>query len=75
MEHAMKPDDEQAMLTTMAAAVFLGLAQHTLEQWRTDGKGPAFIKMGAAVRYHKDDLIAWRNARRVTNTAATSAGA
>lgn len=43
-------------MKTEAAADFLQVKPTTLEQWRWNGKGPKFIKMGRSVRYRKSDL-------------------
>lgn len=37
------------------------VAPKTLAQWATQGKGPRFAKLGGAVRYRLDDVIAWEN--------------
>ncbi len=47
------------MLTTAEAARHLGLAFSTLNKWRVYGTGPAFIKLGRAVRYRRSDLEAY----------------
>ena len=53
------PTDEPLM-TTEEAAALLKLSPKTLQQWRSDGKGPAFVKLeGDAVRYTEADLMAW----------------
>lgn len=38
-------------LNTEEAAKFLGLDPQTLINWRSLGRGPAFIRLGRAVRY------------------------
>lgn len=38
------------------AAEYLGIAPKTLGGWRGTGKGPAYCKFGAAVRYSIVDL-------------------
>lgn len=48
-----------AMLDTKAAAEHLGLAKVTLDMWRSQGRGPRFVKMGRAVRYRMSDLDRW----------------
>jgi hypothetical protein len=42
-----------------AAAEYLGLSPNTLSGWRSTGKGPAYRKFGAAVRYSLHDLDAF----------------
>ena len=41
------------------AAVRLGLSASTLNKWRTQGRGPRFVKLGRAVCYRAGDLDAW----------------
>lgn len=38
-------------MTTKQAANYLGLSPHTLNQWRSLGKGPRFVRLGGAIRY------------------------
>jgi excisionase family DNA binding protein len=53
------------LVTTKEAAVYLGLAEVTLRQWRGQGRGPRFVRAGRAIRYREADLDAWaeRNAQ------------
>lgn len=44
------------LLRETDAATYLELAPKTLARWRWAGKGPAFYKLGSAVRYSVDDL-------------------
>lgn len=46
-------------LNTEQAAFHLGLSPRTLQAMRRTGKGPAFRRHGARVRYHIDDLGTW----------------
>ena len=41
----------------------------TLANWRSRGTGPAFIKIGAAVRYAMTDVIAYEQSQRVEAVA------
>ena len=53
------------LLTTKEAAEELRLKPHTLENMRSDGKGPIFMKLGGRVFYHRADLKTWlKEARR-----------
>jgi predicted DNA-binding transcriptional regulator AlpA len=51
------------LLTTEAAAEYLGLGKSTLNLWRSIGTGPKFIRLGdkpqSKVAYRKEDLDAW----------------
>lgn len=44
------------LLREIDAAAYLGLAPKTLARWRWAGKGPAFHKLGSAVRYSVEEL-------------------
>lgn len=48
------------MLTTEQLADRWGLSANRLKQWRTEGKGPGFVKLGdgpkAPVRYKLEDI-------------------
>jgi excisionase family DNA binding protein len=55
--HAMEKDlIARRLLTTFEAAERLKLHERTLEVLRYKGQGPAYIKIGRAVRYSEDDL-------------------
>ena len=47
------------LLTTREAAELLRVKESTLEQWRWNGKGPQFVKLGRCVRYRQADLEAF----------------
>lgn len=52
------------LLTTREAAEYLGYAKQTLNQWRSDGTGPKYLKNGkpgspGGVRYKQEDLDEW----------------
>lgn len=49
----------QKLLTTKELAESLGIACSTLIQYRKDGTGPIYIKLGHLVRYKKEDVDAW----------------
>jgi hypothetical protein len=51
--------EEREMLSEQEAAAWLGLAVKTLQNWRWQGRGPGFIKLGprrAPIRYRLSDL-------------------
>lgn len=47
-----------------AAAAYLCVPFHTLEQWASRKCGPAYYKIGGRVRYRPSDLDAWLESRR-----------
>ena len=59
------------------AAAMLGVSSRTLANWRTQGIGPAFVRVGAVhsrTLYRVDDLSAWLDNNRV-ETSGSKAGA
>jgi excisionase family DNA binding protein len=59
----------EQLLTEREVAALLSVKVPTLRRWRWAGKGPAFRKIGAAVRYHPADLEAFVEASRRQSTA------
>jgi hypothetical protein len=47
---------QRFVLTVSQAAERLGLSRRTLDNWRADGGGPAFLKYGSRVVYDINDL-------------------
>lgn len=61
----------QDITDTRGAASYVKLSAVTLERFRLTGDGPAFCKLGKAVRYRKSDLDAWLASRLVRSTSNT----
>lgn len=59
----------EPLINTRSAAPLAGVAVKTLENWRTLGVGPKFIKAGRRVLYDPADLLAWREQNRVGSTS------
>lgn len=61
------------LLTTTAAAHYVGLSKPTLERLRLTGGGPVYAKLTAgpkgAVRYRAADLDAWIATRLIRHTS------
>lgn len=45
-----------------------GTSRSGLAKWRAAGTGPAYVKLGRAVRYCRSDVDAWLASRRRTAT-------
>lgn len=60
-------------LSEAEAASFLGKAPQTLRHWRSEGKGPAYMKEGRNIGYLLKDLEAWRQANRKLTIEAPDA--
>jgi predicted DNA-binding transcriptional regulator AlpA len=58
-----RPDD--ALLTEVEAADLLRMSERTLQAWRGQGRGPAFVRAGRAIRYRRSDLAIWIEAHVV----------
>lgn len=61
-------DSSALSVNATEAAAMLGVSPRTLANWRTQGIGPAFIRIGAVhsrTLYRLDDLQAWLDANRV----------
>lgn len=51
------------------AASYAKLSVPTMDRLRVTGGGPAYVKIGSAVRYRKTDLDAWLASRVVRSTS------
>jgi excisionase family DNA binding protein len=60
-----------ALLTTKAAAAYVGLAVQTLAEMRVSGESPPFHKIGRRVLYDRADLDAWLAQRKRRSTSDT----
>lgn len=58
-----------ALLDPKAAAAFLGCSDWSLAEWRCQGTGPRFCKVGRLVRYTPAALTEWIEARTVASTS------
>jgi len=54
------------LLNERDAADLLGLRPPTLRAWRFQRRGPAFVRLGRAVRYRRTDLLAYLDNATVT---------
>jgi hypothetical protein len=67
---APQPRTCSRLWTPVEAAQYLGVATQTLAQWRARRVGPAYCKLGVAVRYRESDMLDWLTA----NTIRTAVG-
>jgi predicted DNA-binding transcriptional regulator AlpA len=56
---------DDALLTDGQASDLLFLSVRTLQTWRCQKTGPAYIRAGRAIRYQRADVLAWIEANRV----------
>ena len=59
-----QPIEGKLLLTESEAADFLSFKSVTLSRYRFSGDGPAYCKLGGAMRYYRADLLAWAWAKR-----------
>ncbi len=57
-------------LTDTEAAARLGLKVPTLRTWRSQGRGPAYVRLGRAIRYLESDLDDFLHSNRHTPGAS-----
>lgn len=58
-------DPSTEFLDTAALAEWLGLHPQLPVQWRYQGDGPPFVKIGRSVRYRVADVESWLAERTV----------
>lgn len=47
------------LMDSREVAAYLKVSESTLSRWRTDEKGPPFLRMGGITRYRLDAVNAW----------------
>jgi predicted DNA-binding transcriptional regulator AlpA len=60
------------LLSLDQTVTLTGLSRSSLAKKRCDGSGPAFFKIGRAVKYATSDVDAWILSRRRTSTWAAN---
>jgi predicted DNA-binding transcriptional regulator AlpA len=55
----------QRLLKSKELAELLGFQESTLRQWRTEGIGPPYLRLGHRVRYEFAVVTAWLAAHQV----------
>jgi excisionase family DNA binding protein len=63
-ENTVPTETSDQPLTESEAAVRLGLKVATLRAWRHQGRGPAYVRLGRAVRYLSSDIDEYLNSNR-----------
>lgn len=53
----------QPLLKDIRVGEVLGVDVKTLERWRREGSGPAFVRAGRQIRYRTEDIEEWLAAR------------
>ena len=55
----MKLNTQQRLLNEHEVAESCSIRVLTLRKWRSQKRGPQYVKIGALVRYRPDDVDAW----------------
>jgi predicted site-specific integrase-resolvase len=63
-DHLLNPDDPQLLIRERELAVRWKISRRTLQRWRAEGAGPAYIRIGDAVRYRLEDVFAFEQKMR-----------
>jgi predicted DNA-binding transcriptional regulator AlpA len=64
----MKPNTQQRLLNEHEVADSCSISVLTLRKWRSQRRGPQFVKIGALVRYRPEDVDAWITAQKSAGT-------
>lgn len=60
--------DDLTLVDNKQAADILGVNYLTLQNWRSTGKSPRYVKVGRNVRYRISELKAWLEAQTRNHT-------
>lgn len=58
------------LLPQQQLAHILAVSERTLERWRVEGCGPAYLKAGRRVLYRRSDVDQWLDNNARTSTSA-----
>lgn len=65
-------DKQNDLMKTPEAAAALGKHPSELADWRHQGRGPAYVKLGRSVRYRPSDLDSFIQESTIEPTQAAS---
>jgi len=57
--------DKAVFVSDREVSRLLGIGRQTLANWRSQQKGPRYVKSGRLVRYAVSDIFAFMEARKV----------
>lgn len=58
----MRDETPDEMLTAAELSAEIKIPERTLAQWRYQGRGPRYLKLGGHVRYRRSEVKAWADA-------------
>ena len=65
----MRKETEDKRLTPSTLAARWKITPHTLSQWRWNGRGPQFLKVGRRILYKLNDVEAFEEKKIYQNTS------
>ena len=65
----MKQTTPQRLLNERQVADSCAISVLTLRKWRTEGRGPRYVKIGTLVRYRPEDVDAWIESHEAQSSA------
>jgi predicted DNA-binding transcriptional regulator AlpA len=65
----MKQTTPQRLLNERQVADSCAISVLTLRKWRTEGRGPRYVKIGTLVRYRPEDVDAWIESHEAQSAA------
>lgn len=69
LKHGREPGVEKFHQPQWLAERY-GTSVDVLANWRSQGKGPAYVKLGRKVMYRESDVLAWERAQTVQAAVA-----
>jgi len=66
--------EQDTLLTEAQASQLLSLSVRTLQAWRSQGRGPKFVRVGRAVRYWRRHLVIYIKEQTVSPRLCQMAG-
>ncbi len=68
MTRSDKPEQPIYLTTAELVERWRGqISASTLANWRAEGKGPCFVKVGGRILYPLDDVLAYERSRKAAN--------
>jgi hypothetical protein len=64
LEKSLSPDDPWLLIRERELAERWKTSRRTLQRWRAEASGPAYILIGGAVRYRLADVVAFEERMR-----------
>ena len=64
----MTPNTQQRLLNEHEVAHSCSISVLTLRKWRSQKRGPQFVKIGALVRYRPNDVDSWIAAQKTNGS-------